>query len=315
MNLIRNLSLLVFFGAFASAPPPSIMANEETAWLFTSFRGNGECGLHLSWSIDGYQWTNLNRIFLAPRVGSRLMRDPHIVQGPDGVFHMVWTTGWGDNGIGHASSKDLINWSEQRFLPFMANTPGTRNTWAPEAFFDARSGKFIITWSSDVEGRFPETVSPHRMNNRTYYVTTKDFQTFSEPAVLFDPGFDHIDATMVSFGNKYKLIIKEGDKQAIGEHGSIFAAVADSPLGPFTLVPQPIVTKRAEGPTFLYLGEKHLLYIDFYVYGRYGIYETADWETWRDVSSKASIVPGQRHGSILPISRALLRKLAPDAAR
>ena len=54
-------------------------------------------------------------------------------------------------------------------------------------------GEYIITRSSDVEGRFPDTVSNDRMNNRTYCLT-KDFESFSKPWFFFDPGFDHIDA-------------------------------------------------------------------------------------------------------------------------
>ena len=30
------------------------------------------------------------------------MRDPCLVAGPDGQFHLVWTTGWWDKGIGIA---------------------------------------------------------------------------------------------------------------------------------------------------------------------------------------------------------------------
>ncbi len=161
----------------------------ETVYLFISFRGDGDW-LHLAVSDDGYRWTQIDGAFLTPMVGSRLMRDPHVLLGSDGLFHMVWTTGWNDKGIGHASSRDLVNWSDRRYLPLMEQTPGTRNCWAPETFYDAARREYIITWSSDVEGRFPQTAWADRMNNRTYYVRTKDFETFSPPALLFDPGFD-----------------------------------------------------------------------------------------------------------------------------
>jgi beta-xylosidase len=65
------------------------------------------------------------------------MRDPSIAQGPDGTFHLVWTSSWkGDLGFGYASSKDLIHWSEQQFIPVMANEPSTVNVWAPEIMYD-----------------------------------------------------------------------------------------------------------------------------------------------------------------------------------
>lgn len=49
-----------------------------------------------------------------PAAGSRLRRDPSIARGPDGMFHLVWTTGWWDKGIGIAHSTNLIDWPEQR---------------------------------------------------------------------------------------------------------------------------------------------------------------------------------------------------------
>src|SRR5262245_13547436 len=93
-------------------------------YLFSSFRGNGD-GLHLAWSRDGFEWTALNHDmpYLTPTIGGKLLRDPSIVQGPDGTFHMVWTTGWWDRVIGYASSKDLLHWSEQREIPVMAQEP------------------------------------------------------------------------------------------------------------------------------------------------------------------------------------------------
>jgi hypothetical protein len=103
-----------------------------------------------------------------------------------------------------------MEWSQQKNIAVMEKEKA-RNCWAPETFYDAKRGQYLISWSSDVEGKFPETVSQDRMNNRTYYVTTKDFVTFSEPKILLDPGFDHIDATIIEQGGKFVLSFKEGD--------------------------------------------------------------------------------------------------------
>jgi hypothetical protein len=112
-------------------------------FLFTSFRGNGEDGLHLAISTNGYHWHALrnDQSFLKPEVGARIMRDPCLAQGPDGSFHMVWTSGWTtEKGkvIGYAQSKDLIHWSGQKAIPVMENEPATRNLRAPEIFFARR---------------------------------------------------------------------------------------------------------------------------------------------------------------------------------
>ncbi|NLK41050.1 MAG: family 43 glycosylhydrolase [Planctomycetes bacterium] len=286
----------------------------ETVYLFTSFRGNGD-GLHLALSEDGYHWTEIEGVFLEPQVGSRLMRDPHLLRSPAGVFHMVWTTGWGDKGIGYAYSRDLINWSQQRYLPVMENVPGTRNCWAPETFYDKKRDVYIITWSSDVEGRFAETASPDRMNNRTYYVTTKDFQTFSEPRVLFDPGFDHIDATIIEYEERFILTIKEGDKQRLGIWGPIYQAIAEDPLGPYELIQTPVLRARAEGPTIARVGDGYVMYVDFYGSGRYGALKTQDFKHWTDISDQVQTVQGQRHGTVLAIPRSIGRPLAARSAQ
>lgn len=286
----------------------------DTVYLFTSFRGNGD-GLHLAISEDGYQWTEIDGVFLEPAVGSKLMRDPHVLLGPDGVFRMVWTTGWNDKGIGYSSSRDLKTWTEQKYLPVMEDTAGTKNCWAPETFYDAKRGDYIITWSSDVEGRFSDTVSGDRMNNRTYYVTTKDFETFSKPQVFFDPGFDHIDASIVNYGDKYILTIKEGDMQQKGVWGPIYQAIADDARGPYNRFETPAMTARAEGPTVARIGEEYVMYVDYYSHGRYGALTTRDFKTWTDISDKVATVRGQRHGTLLRIPRVAAEGLMSESLR
>ena len=121
------------------------MRAADTAWLFTYFTRNGEDGLHLAWSDDGLKWQPLNegRSYLSPTVGhkGRLMRDPCITRGPDGTWHMVWTSGWSGNGIGYSSTRDFIHWTPQRELPVMAHEPTVRNTWAPRDRLRRREGR------------------------------------------------------------------------------------------------------------------------------------------------------------------------------
>jgi hypothetical protein len=191
-------------------------------WLSAKMRGTGRI---------------LGRIFLKPEVGAKLMRDPHILRGPDGLFHMVWTSGWGDKGIGYANSPDLINWSEQRFLPLMEKTPGTKTCWAPEVYYEESLGQYLIVWSSNVEA--PGVTPPKGGFHRAYYVLTKDFQTFTEPKMFFDPGFNNIDTTMLKVNGKYHIVFKETDDQPAGIWGVVHGATADHPLGPYTLLPEP----------------------------------------------------------------------------
>ncbi len=115
------LSVLLALAAELAANPTLRAAEppRDDAFLFTSFRGNGEDGLHLALSHDGFPWTPLNgdRSFLRPEIGKKLMRDPCLAQGPDGAFHLVWTTGWtAESGkvVGYARSRDLVHWSAPR---------------------------------------------------------------------------------------------------------------------------------------------------------------------------------------------------------
>jgi beta-xylosidase len=295
--------------AAAKAPQAARPKWQTDAWLMTSFRGRGD-GLHLAASEDGKTWRDLERVFLKPTVGSGLMRDPHLLRGPDGIFRLVWTTGWKDKGIGYASSTDLVNWSEQKYLPLFDDVPGTKTAWAPETVYDDASGQYVITWSSDIDGRFAQTASTERMNHRTYYVTTRDFHSFSKPQLLIDPGFDHIDTTLNKVGAKWIAVFKEGDRQSRKIWGALRWAVADNVLGPYTLQAQPLVQgQRAEGPTLLRQGDTTRLFVDFYSDGRYGVYETRDWQRWTDVASEVSVVKGQRHGTILWVPPWLAKNL------
>src|SRR4051812_13422091 len=74
--------------------------SSSSAYVFAYFTKNGEDGLHLATSRDGFTWEALNegKSYLAPKVGkSKLMRDPCLLRGPDGTYHLVWTSGWNEN--------------------------------------------------------------------------------------------------------------------------------------------------------------------------------------------------------------------------
>jgi hypothetical protein len=101
--LLAMTVVLISNPAFTRAGEAGPAASADTCYLFTSFTKNGEDGLHLSWSCDGYTWEALNggRSYLAPEIGSKekLMRDPCVTRGPDGTYHLVWTSGWNENNI------------------------------------------------------------------------------------------------------------------------------------------------------------------------------------------------------------------------
>ena len=78
-----------------------------------------------------------------------------------------------------------------------------------------RRSEFVIVWASSIPGRFPATdslaqkTSRGRADHRLYYVTTKDFKTYSHAALLYDGGFCAIDGTITKRGDTYYLVMKD----------------------------------------------------------------------------------------------------------
>jgi hypothetical protein len=295
-----------------SAAGSSNLPND--VFLFCSFRGNGEDGLHLAWSTDGLKWTALSndKSFLKPEVGSeKLMRDPCIIQGPDGIFQMVWTTGWRGHDIGHASSNDLIHWSNQQAIPVMKHEPTAMNCWAPEIVWDNDNQNYLIFWSTTIPGRYPETEkSGAGMNHRIYCTTTKDFETFSPTRLFFDPGFDVIDATIVQHDGKYHQIFKDETEQPPAKH--LLMATSNKIAGPYTNVSEPLTIDWVEGPTTLKVGDEWIIYYDQYTRHKYGASRTRDFKYFQNISRELSFPKDTRHGTAFKVSRDVLLKLRGD---
>jgi len=268
----------------------SFSAPKEKVWLFSYFKGNGEDGLHLAYSIDGFTFKTLknDQSFLTPSVGiSKLMRDPCVIRTDDGTFHMVWTSGWTERGIGYASSKDLITWSEQKYIMVMEKEPTARNCWAPEIIYDKKEGQFLIFWATTIPGRFPETEKggDADYNHRMYCVTTKDFITISETKLFYDKGFNVIDATILQEKNKYIMFLKDETRNPAQKN--IRVATANNLYGPYSAPSEPITGKYwAEGPTPAKVGKSTVVYFDKYTEKSMGAVSSEDLLNWTDVSYK-----------------------------
>jgi hypothetical protein len=284
----------------------------DDAYLFTYFVDNGQDGLHLAWSEDGYHWQSLGggKSFLQPLVGNaRLMRDPCVTRGPDGVYHMVWTSGWAENNIGSASTRDFINWSAQQEIPVMAHEPAVRNTWAPEVVWDAQRREFLIFWASTVPGRFAATAgsSENELNHRIYSTTTRDWRRFTPTQLFYDPGFSVIDATLLHVEDGWRLIVKDETSKPPKKH--LRMARGDSPAGPWHDLSPPFTRDWVEGPTAIKVGDDYLVYFDVYKEQHYGAVRSRDLLTWEDVTDKISLPAGVRHGTIIKVPRALIARL------
>jgi sucrose-6-phosphate hydrolase SacC (GH32 family) len=283
-------------------------------YLFTSFHEPANEGLRMLYSKDGYHWKDLDTILLKPQVGNqKVMRDPSMVQGPDGTFHLVWTSSWrGDKGFGYASSKDLVHWSEQKMIPVMEKEPTTVNVWAPELFYDDEQKDFIIIWASCIPGRFDRGMEEDSNNHRMYITTTKDFKTFTNTKLFFDAGFSAIDAVIVKRATKdYVLVVKDNTRP----ERDIKVAFADNPRGPFTNVSKPFSDNFTEGPSVVKVKENWLIYFDSYRKKIYEAVSTKDFKTFQNIDSLVSIPQGHKHGTILTANKKVLKELKHSMAR
>lgn len=295
--------------------------------LFSYFTRNGEDGLHLAYSRDGITWLPLNggRSVITPTVigmgdgwqewdtKAALMRDPSILRGPDGVFHLVWTIAWTDRGIGVAHSRDLIHWSEQTRIPVMEHEPTALNAWAPDLFYDEATKQFVIVWATSIPGRFPETdslaqvTSRGRADHRLYYVTTRDFTTYSRAALLYDGGFCAIDGTIAKRGDTYYLIMK--DETFFPERRNLRVASSAHATGPYGPASPAITGLHTEGPSVLRADDYWYVYYDEYTRGHYGAVRTRDFARWESFSDSLKTPRGIRHGSAFQAPEGVLRGL------
>lgn len=274
--------------------------------------GNGESGSYLACSYDGLNWQTLNgaKPLVKPLVGqAKLMRDPCILLGPDGIFHLVWTTGWEEKSIAIAHSKDLIHFSHQQLIGVMEHEPDARNAWAPEIFYDDIKNQYLIFWSTTIPGRFPETdrTGDDGLNHRIYYVTTKDFAEYSRTRLLYDGGFNVIDATIVKDGGCYVMFVKDETRYPLKRN--IRIVLSDSAEGPYGPASEPVTVNWVEGPTAIKIGDEWILYYDEYTRDKYGAIKSKNLKDWEIISDKLNFPEGARHGTVFKAPQKVLAKL------
>jgi hypothetical protein len=234
---------------------------------------------------------------------------------------MVWTSGWNENTIGYASSRDLITWTGQKAIPVMAHEPAVLNTWAPEVVYDEARQAFLIVWASTIPGRFTASAgsSEEKYNHRLYATTTKDFVTFTPTRLFYDPGFSVIDATFLETPAGRRLIVKDETRYPPRKYLQI-AGPADIE-GPFPALSTPFTPPGVwvEGPTAIRIGDHYVVYFDAYVEKHYGAVRSRDLRTWEDVTAAMSF-PDEgtpvrmRHGTVIAVPPEILaglRKLSP----
>jgi hypothetical protein len=280
---------------------------EKEVYLFSSFREPANEGLRFLYSYDGYQWDSIPGVFLEPAVGrQKVMRDPSILQGPDGTFHLVWTCSWNqDPGFAYASSKDLIHWSEQKYIPVMAYDTTVVNVWAPELFYEEENHDFYIIWASTVPFKFEKGIEDEYNNHRLYYTKTKDFINFTPAALFYDPGFSSIDAVVVKRAlSDYVLVFKDNTRP----ERNLRVAFSDALTGPYNELSGAFTENFTEGPSVLRIGDEWLIYFDAYRNKSYDAVSTKDFKTFSP-ANKIHIPKEHKHGTVFKTSNAVLQRL------
>lgn len=294
MMLKRSLlfSLALALGGCASATD---ISSAPQRFLISYFYGQDD-GVRLALSQDGIHWTPVHggAPVVRPFPGG-IVRDPSIIRGKDGVYHLVWTSGWEGHEIGYAESTDLVHWSDRKKIPVMAGT-NVKHTWAPELFFDDTANDYIISWCSDG--------APWAL----YYVTTKDFKSFSERKVLFTNGGmgggkagdeGPIDPYILKQApGKYALFYKKDDNTGVP---TLFFRWGTSPTGPWGDENGPITPSTGdEGPSVLRVGGEYRVYTDPFESEFMYMYRSKDLKTWTRVVTDLRM----SHGTVTRIPEA-----------
>ncbi|WP_329445379.1 family 43 glycosylhydrolase [Streptomyces canus] len=325
-----------------TAKVPELPANEALkGYMFSYFTGEGTADGEqlysaLSKGNDPMKWRELNdgKPVLTSTLGEKGLRDPFIIRSPEGdKFYQIATDlriyGNGDWDAAQRSgsksimiweSTDLVHWTNQRLIRISPDSAG--NTWAPEAFYDAKLGQYVVFWASklyDNEAHSGDTY------NRMMYATTRDFYTFSEPKVWIDRGYSVIDSTMIQNNGTYYRLSKDERNNSSSTPNSkfIFEEKSDSILNPsWTAVAEGIgkgAMSAAEGPLVFKSNteEKWYAFLDEFGGRGYLPFETTDLDSgnWTPVADY-DLPARPRHGTVLPVTQAeydrLLRAYQPD---
>lgn len=319
-------------------------------YVYSSFTGDGEDGLHLLTSTDGKTWATVKNYASLYQQATGLMRDPCICRGGDGRYHLVWTTGWWEDTIGIAHSDDLIHWTPMQRLHVWADYdgPGTeesdgqgwpadltqpvprnakvRNCWAPDLFYDDETGEYVIFWATTIDDPsvFPATWDAsrwERMNQRIYYITTKDFATYTPRKFFYaKPDRVVIDACMGKVARgRYRLVIKDELTQRLHTVSPArpFTTWADLPADFWGPMSDPAFTgagvapdnTNAEGPSVVRVGGDWLVYCDYWLAGKNGLFSTRDFTTMTRLNDQFAAPVWVRHGTVFKAPRTVIDAL------
>lgn len=310
--ITRSLILFIFF-LYGCAEQ-----EKYEAYLFTYFTGNGpgEESVRFAVSEDAYNYRALNNNQPVMKnediCSTGGVRDPHILRGPDGHFYMVLTDlyasemGWKNYAMVLLKSADLVNWESSVVnIPeaFPAEFGNVWRVWAPQTIYDEEAGKYMIYFSMK-QNDDPDIIY--------YAYANEDFSALeSAPEqLLYNPTNDAcIDGDIIPKDGKFYLF----HKSESGAPG-IKLAISDKLTEGYEYPSLDRVdreTERVEGSGVFKLNDSDdwILMYDVYGMGRYQFTFSTDLQNFRVIDEAISMNFHPRHGTVIPITKAELKRL------
>ncbi|WP_051087074.1 glycoside hydrolase family 43 protein [Flavobacterium rivuli] len=318
------VSLLFCSSLFAQQPNPpgQVKANEKAvnqAYLFAHMTHQDYGKLYYSVSTDGLHWYPLNN---KKRVFEDYHGHPDITKGPDGKYYMAGNNSDDDPNITIWTSPDLITWKKHStYTPNLKSTPGyaeaMQRIGAPKLYYDAPSGKFIMTWHTPHLEGTKDDGERYWASQRTLYVLSKDLKTFEgTPKRLFDWSFGTIDVSIRKVNDSYYAILKDESYPTLywTTGKTVRIAKAASLTGPYSLPAEPISPNFREAPTLIPSPDNKAWYMYYEQYPgvSYGLsmadnlngpwYQASGYTFYSDWD-KYSLPKDVRHGCMITISQ------------
>ncbi len=249
---------------------------KSSAWLAATADGQIFTGTGAAW--------NPTRAHLPPNATGA-----HLLRTADGVFHAVWSSG---KHLAHATSKDLLAWSEPTLTDIMASQ-NALDLQAPNLFFDGT--QVIVTWSCTIAKNFIQAFQEDvEANPRIWYATTRDFATYSAPKLLFDNNYAVRDAQILHLTGRYALLHNDNTWPT----ASLRIAFGETPLGPWGPSTDAFTPKGTAAPAALAAGG------EWWIFHSGGGVHTRDFWTFQEMPPSA-VLPS----AIIEVPRAFAAAL------
>jgi hypothetical protein len=151
---------------------------------------------------------------------------------------------------------------------------------SPNLFHDG--SQFIVTWSCTITRNFIQAFQEDVEDNpRIWYAITRDFETFSDPRLLFDNNYAVRDAQILSLGDRYALLHNDNT----GPVGNLRVAFSGSPLGPWGPSTDAFAARGAASPAAIQSAG------EWWIYHSHGLVRTRDFWSFAEVPLPAGVRP------------------------